>query len=186
MLISPNINFDSCLDEIEKIALDPAAIAAMAAGGKIIGANFLHRYGQNIPGVRQLGQGIAGIGLRTGMQGKPMLHPITRAVGGVLGDPSLMGAYEHSHQLGSTLGAEGITKAKQMIPMAKNMGLHVNTKLIDGIRTDSTGIRKVMDYGFTPVSQVGRDIRTGVSNMAHRAASLIPKALKTNNSLQVR
>ena len=45
-------------------------------------------------------------------------------------------------------------------------------KFVEGVPLESKGIRKVIDYGFTPVSQVAKDIKSGVGRLMPRKNAL--------------
>lgn len=168
---------EAFFDELEKIAKSKTAIMGMAgalAGGKIMLTNALHRYGHQIPGLRALPREVAGIGLRTAAQGKPMLGGLTRGAMAIMGDPQLASVYEAAHRAGSTFGPQGLHAAKTMLQQHAHMLPEAQsfTKFLGSIPIESKGIRKAIDYGFTPVSQVGQDIKSGLGKVVNK---VLPK-----------
>lgn len=183
--------YKAFFNELEKQAIDPMAMAGMVAGGKIMATNALNRFGHHLPPLRRLAQEVAGVGARTAMQGKPMLSAPLRHAMAVGLDPKLVGLYENAHNLtnaarhSAPLQNAGqnmhldvghlLSKAKQIPELAQA------ADFAKGIPLESKGIRKVVDYGFTPVSQVGRDIK----GLAGRAASGVGSTLKKVNPMKL-
>ena len=174
-------------DALQKHGIDLGSLAMTAApyvvGAKagIMAHNQFLRHGHKIPGVQRLGQEIAGLGLRTGQQGKPMLSsPMRNALATF--DNGMMTAYERGHAAGA--GTRGMSAVPGQTQLAQRQvgeaarslpGFQSTAKFIEGIPTESTGWRKALDYGFTPVSQVGRDIRNqGQRFMAGAKGILTP------------
>ena len=161
-------------DEVEKIAFDPLTMAVAGAGAKIMGTNAISRFADKIPPIRRLGQEIAGVGVRTAMQGKPMLSGPMRHALAIGLDPKAVSVYEGAHGVGNMLRQSGaalgnvrqVTQGLMQHPVARQFPNA--SKFISGVPLQSTGIRKAVDYGFTPVSQVGRDIVGGARNLGQR------------------
>lgn len=161
---------------LTKLGIDPIEMGGLLAMGKIMTTNALNRWGMHFPPIRRIGQEIAGVGLRTAQQGKPMLSAPLRNIAAVAGDPKLVGLYETAHNIGSRIkGVVGastplhehhaqLNALEHAVPDSKEFAAFVR-----GIPTQSTGIRKAIDYGFTPVSQVGTDIRNQGRRMITRA-----------------
>lgn len=161
-------------DESEKIAMDPLAMAGLVAGGKIMATNALTRFGMKVPAIRRMGQEVAGVGLRTAMQGKPMLSAPLRHTLAVGVDPKMVSLYEHAHDAGRAARQMGAQPA-QVEAMRHMLAAHPAAKqfsdmgkFVSGIPLHSTGLRKAVDYGFTPVKQVGRDIASGARRLMGR------------------
>ncbi len=167
-------------DEMEKIAFDPVTSAGMMAAGKIGLTNAIGRHALSIAPVRRLGQEIAGVGLRTAAQGKPMVSRPLREALAIGVDPKAVGLYENAHAVGSRVGQGGLANPRATLDTMQQLAAHEGVrpspevlkarKFVEGIPTESTGIRKAIDYTFTPVSQVGRDIR----DLARRAVGRGP------------
>ena len=167
--------------EKKKLAIDPVAAAGMMAYGKIMATNALSRYGHKIPAFRAVAREVAGVGARTAMQGKPMLGGATRAIGAVAGDPKLMSLYEGAHAAAKQAKNEGLSVQK-LRDMAMESGIAKHypgaKQYVDfakDIPLESKGLRKVVDYGFTPVGQVAQDIK----GAGQRAASSIGGAVRS-------
>ncbi len=170
-------------DEMQKIAaLDPMTAAGMVAGGKIMATNILSRHAPSIAPMRRIGQEIAGVGARTAMQGKPMLSRPFREAASAVVDPKLVGLYENAHGAATALGTHanpqairGIAEHIRQMPAAQNMpsvmrGADFASKIPLEHGPGVLGaVRKTVDYGFTPVSQVGRDI----GGLAQRGAQAV-------------
>lgn len=204
----------------EKVAIDPVSLAGMIALGKIGLTNTFGRHAAKIPPLRWLGKEIAGVGARTGMQGRPMLSKPTRELTSFFMDPKLTGLYEDAHTLGRYAGPSGAEALRQganklkgvkglpspVADAAKFVGERVHApaagqaaaphvmdaakgalghleglphmskkvteaaKFIESVPLESKGARKVVDYGFTPVKQVARDIGGGIKSLARRAS----------------
>jgi len=137
-------------------------------------SNALHRFGANIAPFRWLGKEIAGVGARTGMQGKPMLSKPFRNLAAVGLDPQLTSLYENAHKAGRLMGPEAGAQLPSIVgqlqhnPAALEMLGAKNLRLLHDVPLQSIGIRKAIDYGFTPVSQVASDIRHGVGRLLLR------------------
>lgn len=200
-------------DELEKIAakekeaIDLASLGMTVGGafgaGKALGAigsNVLHRYGHHIPGMKGLGQEIAGVGARTAMQGKPMLSSPLRHALNVTTNPELVGAYEKAHGLARKAMAEGMHPAELQQQLAQHAAKLKSyspeaaqaAEFAKGVPLESKGLRKVVDYGFTPVSQVGQDIKnvagraaSSVRGAAGRAASGVGSAIRKANPMKL-
>jgi len=165
-----NIEKAAFLDELQKIAskqkvaIDPLTIAGATAGGKILLSNFLSRHGLKIPGVRHLVGEVMGVGYRTAKQGKPMLSKPFREALALGTDSNLVNAYEMAHGAGrasKALGGGVLGDVLRQAPtLAAQSGMLPKpyVKLLSNIPTESKGLRKMVDYGFTPVGQVGSDI----------------------------
>lgn len=166
----------SFFDELEKIALDPVTMAGTLAMGKIMATNAISRHAMKIAPIRRIGQEVAGVGFRTGMKGKPLLGKVTREAAAIGVDPKMTSLYEHAHQAGSALRGMPAQAAPvfqrqmmqhplaQQFPQAQQFFRGVPTTPGAGI---PGAIRRTVDYGFTPVRQVGSDI----NRMAGRAFS---------------
>lgn len=181
------------LDEVEKIgqekvAVDPITMAGLGAAGKIMATNALHRFGHKLPPVKWLAKEVAGVGARTAMQGKPMMSAPIRHALAIGVDPKLTSLYEHAHQIAQNAGKQGIGNLQALRSNLVNhpvvQGIPALSQAADvakDIPLESKGLRKVVDYGFTPVSQVGQDIK----NVAGRAASGVGSALKKMNPMKL-
>jgi hypothetical protein len=171
---------------MNKQAISPVEMGGLLAGGKIMASNAIHRFGDRIPGIARLGKEIAGVGARTAMQGKPMVSPVLRHAASILGDPHMVSVYENAHRAGSVI-PKGTSSAQvkgmigQLIHNPDIAGLHPGlgkllsgpaAKFVEGVPLESKGIRKVIDYGFTPVSQVAKDIKSGVGRLMPRKNAL--------------
>jgi hypothetical protein len=164
--------------ELQKLSFDPMAVAGAMAGGKIMMSNLLTRHGMHIPAVRRVGQEIAGVGFRTAQQGKPMLSRPFREAASLI-EPHAVGLYEHAHQFGSAAASAPATAknwASRLQQGADRRGAGMAQKFLSGVPTESKGWRKALDYGFTPVSQVGRDVSSKIHQTIQRAlpASKVP------------
>lgn len=175
--------FKAFSDEMKKIAIDPMAAAGAMAAGKIMLSNTLGRHAASIRPLRWIGQEIAGVGARTAMQGKPMLSRPFREALATTVDPKLVGLYEHAHSAGNMIknhpgavsNAQQVAQQIQQLPGAKNFpAVMRGADFVGNIPLESKGIRKVIDYGFTPVSQVGRDIKGAVSGLFKRRPAPVP------------
>lgn len=176
------------VDELRKIAglkkeaIDPLTVAGITVAGKIGLSNFLTRHGTKLPPIRRLVQEIMGVGYRTARQGRPMLSRPTREALALGLDANLMNAYEMAHGAGSSLAPNFIRRAPELLAQT-GMVPKPYVKLLSGIPTESTGLRKVVDYGFSPVGQVGHDI-AGVakdvgSGISNRVGSIVNKLRRT-------
>lgn len=153
--------------------MDPVELGGVLGMGKIMATNALNRFGHHIAPVRWLGREVAGIGARTAMQGKPMLSGPLRHAMAVGVDPKLTSLYENAHAIGRNAhnaeDVRGSISALRALPEAQNIpAVAQATDFASKIPLESTGVRKVIDYGFTPVSQVGQDIKQGLTNAYHR------------------
>lgn len=145
-----------------KIALDPVTAAGTLAMGKIMLTNALGRHGMKLAPVRRLAQEVAGVGIRTAQQGKPMVGRGLREAAAIGIDPKLTSLYETAHHIGSKL------RPGQLVAQ-RDQALHSLTRhlpdatqhanFIRGIPLESRGVRKVVDYGFKPVGEVAQDIK---------------------------
>lgn len=154
------VEAESKVAEQQKEAIDPVAIAGGLAAAKIMGANLLSRHGMALAPIRRIGQEVAGVGFRTAQQGKPMLsRPFREAVATVV-DPKLVSAYEASHGVGSRITPQQVAAARQGIQSLTHQVPEVaqHAKFIEGIPLESKGLRRAVDYAFTPVGQVAKDI----------------------------
>ena len=151
------------LDEMEKIAIDPATLGAMGMG-KYFLSNALQMYGHKIPAIRRVGQEVVGASMRAGMAGKPALSPVTQGALGVFADPHLVKMYQASHAAGSALrGIVSPQRASQSLkdlatsgPVSRLVGKDA-TKFIEGVPlTADTRLRKAIDYGMSPAGPVLR------------------------------
>lgn len=144
----------------EKQAVDPVAVAGGIAAAKIMGANLLSRHGMALAPIRRIGQEVAGVGFRTAQQGKPMLSRPMRELISTTVDPKLVGAYETAHAVGSRVAPHQVAQVRQGLSAAAEHAPEVakHVEFAKGIPLESKGIRRVVDYGFTPVGQVARDI----------------------------
>ena len=135
---------------------NPIEAAGMVAAGKIMASNALHRFGEHIAPFRWLGKEIAGVGARTGMQGKPMLSKPFRNLAAVGLDPQLTSLYENAHRAGKLMGPETAQQLPSVLgqlqhhPALQEMVGAKNLKMLHDVPLQSTGLRKVVDYGFTP------------------------------------
>lgn len=182
------INIRSFRQELQKLALDPATIAAATATGKILASNFLHRFGLQIPLYRRAASELIGVGLRSGLKGQPLLNPTTRHGLALLTDPTLIRVYEAGHSAGRHIRAlqnlpagpgtvvSGMLRQpadlqQALVKAMPSIGLGPEADVIQNIPLQSTGGRRVLDYLLTPVSQVGRDIGTALqARRPHEAA----------------
>jgi len=167
--------------EKKKLAIDPVAAAGAMAYGKVMLTNALNRYGHKIPAFRAVAREVAGVGARTAMQGKPMLHGATRAIGAIAGDPKLMSVYEGAHAAAARAKSQGQNLSK-LRDMAMESGIAKHypeakqyMDFAKDIPLESKGLRKVVDYGFTPVGQVAQDIK----GVGQRAASSVGGAIRS-------
>lgn len=192
--------YKAFLDEVEKIAhkekvaIDPMTLAGIGAAGKIMTTNALHRFGHHLPPLRRLAQEVAGVGARTAMQGKPMLSAPLRHAMAVGMDPKLVGLYETAHRAGGAAkGVGGLQQLGQHLSAAKQIPeLAHAAEFAKGIPLESKGLRKVVDYGFTPVSQVGKDLKgvagraaQGVGNAAKSVGKSVGSALSKANPMKL-
>ena len=89
-----------------------------------------------------------------------MLSRPLREVMAATVDPKLVSAYETAHAAGARVGAhgdtlrKGIATLKEHVPEAKGLA-----SFMEGVPTESKGVRKVVDYAFTPVGQVAKDVK---------------------------
>jgi hypothetical protein len=154
-----------------KIAVDPVTLAGGLLAGKTLAMNAAVRHMHQIPGVKHLGQELVGMGYRAAQQGRPVGSPWVRNIASYVTDPKLVGMYETGHALGTNVprgGAKGIgdllaQHTKTLSPEHQKM-----FDMAKGIPTESTGFRKVLDYGHTPVSQVPRDIKNWAASKFQR------------------
>jgi hypothetical protein len=140
-----------------------------------------------------MGREIAGIGARTAMQGKPMLSAPLRHAASIIGDPTLVSLYENAHKAG-TIIPKGTTasQVKGMIGQVTHnpdiakihpgLGKILSgpaAKFLDRVPLESKGVRKVIDYGFTPVGQVARDIKGGIGRVLPKGGvgGVLPKGV---------
>ena len=127
-----------------------------------------------LPPFRWLGKEVAGVGARTGMQGKPMLSKPFRNLAAVGFVPHLTSIYENAHKAGKLLGPDAALQLPSVLgelqhnPMAQEMVGAKNLQLLHDVPLQSTGVRKVVDYGFTPVSQVASDVGHGIGRLLPR------------------
>lgn len=147
--------------ELEKEAIDPVSLAGGLAGAKFLASNIMLRHGGKLGPIRRIGQELAGVGFRTAQQGKPMLsRPLREILAST--EPHLVKAYENAHAAGRAIPATPghVAAAKEGLQnVAKHFpALSEGASFVQGIPTESTGLRRVVDYGFTPVGQVARDI----------------------------
>src|SRR3954470_24668694 len=101
------VRFRAFFDELEKLAVDPVTAAGLMAAGKIGLTNAISRHAAKLPPIRWLGKEIAGVGLRTAAQGKPMLSKTLREAMAIGVDPKMVGLYEGAHQAGQLIGKGG-------------------------------------------------------------------------------
>jgi len=156
---------------LTKTALDPVTAAMGLAAGKTLAMNFATRHMHQIPGIKHLGQELAGMGYRAAQQGRPVGSPWVRNAASYMTDPKLVGLYETGHALGAAVppgSTEGLgdlltQHASTMSPEHQKM-----FNMVKGIPTESTGFRKVLDYGQTPVSQVPGDIKNWAASKFQR------------------
>ena len=103
-----------------------------------------------------------------------MLSRPMREVMSAVTAPSAVGLYEAAHGMGRTLGshtpaaAQAIGHIGSHPALAQAPGIQSALGMAGGIPLESKGVRKVIDYGFTPVSQVARDVKQGVGKLFRR------------------
>lgn len=161
---------------LTKVAVDPVSAAVGLATGKTLALNMAVRHMHQIPGIKHLGQEIAGMGYRAAQQGRPVGSPWVRNLASYVTDPKLVGLYETGHAVGSAVPkgpVTGLTShltqlTEKMAPEQKKM-----VDMLQGIPTQSTGFRKVLDYGHTPVSQVPRDIKNWATSKFKRPSPVM-------------
>jgi hypothetical protein len=165
-------------DEIEKIAFDPVAAAGLMAAGKIMATNAISRHGASIPPVRWLAKEIAGVGARTALQGKPLLSRGLREAAAIGIDPKAVGLYEGAHAFAKRLGPDGFKLTKGLLGTNEARAIpemaHARS-FLDAVPLESKGIRKAVDYGFTPVGQVARDIKDKAKGLGHKVRQSLTK-----------
>lgn len=172
-------------NELTKVAIDPVTAAGMVAGGKIMASNLLSRHAASIRPLRWIGKEVAGVGARTAMQGKPMLSRPFREAASAVVDPKLVGLYENAHAAGS-LGAKNLQRAKDAARKVKehlgdkgSPAVRRSVEFLDDVPLESKGVRKIVDYGFTPVSQVGRDIKELTGKAGRRVREVFRRRRET-------
>jgi hypothetical protein len=157
-----------------ELAMEKVAFGLMeAALGKIMFSNFLGRHGHRLPGAKTIGAEILGMGVRAGLQGKPMISRPTRELIAITVDPKLVSAYEKSYQLGSAMqkyGPRGIRRMSSAIGLAGKIpglgriapglkeGMSEFKEILDMVPLESKGLRKIVDYSLSSPSRVGSDI----------------------------
>jgi hypothetical protein len=170
-------------DELTKIAIDPVTAASLLAGTKIVGSNLIARHAHRLAPLRWLGREIAGVGLRTARQGKPMLSRPMREIMAATTDPKIVGLYENAHAVGRLSKGKNLKDAQEILTKIKKSGLTRDmpdvqkaTEFLSKVPTESKGFRKVVDYGFTPVGQVGKDIKGLAGGVAKDIKGLAGRA----------
>ena len=149
--------------------------AASLALGKTMFMNAITRNAKSIPGVAPLARGIAGMGYRAAQQGKPLGNKLVRGAASIMSDPKLVDLYEGGYMAGHHAGPEGKKFMRNLDDLRPYIGDKGN-ELLDlagSIPTESTGIRRVLDAGATPVSQIPGHIRDA-ANRAHIYATQTP------------
>jgi hypothetical protein len=156
-----------------KVALDPVTMAAGLAAGKSVAMNVAMRHMHQIPGIKHLGQELIGMGYRGAQQGRPMGSPWLRNAASYMTDPKLVGMYEAGHTMGTQVPKGSHAALGNLISQYTQNLSPEHKKMFDmakGIPTESTGFRKVLDYGHTPVSQVPGDIKNWAASKFRRTA----------------
>lgn len=165
---------------LEKRAVDPATIAGLLAAGKIMGANAVSRHAHKIRPLRWLGKEIAGVGARTAAQGKPQLSRLTREALAIGVDPKVVGLYEGAYEGVKGVGANNkalrdlklVIQSRRAEELSKRLPAIAQTReFLSKVPTESTGVRKGVDYLFSDVRDVGRDIRNLVRRRNKTAAA---------------
>jgi hypothetical protein len=138
---------------MRKVAIDPVATGALLAVAKL---NLMRRFAHKIPGIRNIATEAAGIGARTALQGKPMMSAPLRHVTALVTDPAAVKAYELGYSAASKLGPNTPAALRELRALTRDFEpVHGLTK----VPLESRGLRKAIDYAFTPVSHVARDLR---------------------------
>jgi len=156
---------------LTKVAMDPVTLAGTLLAGKTLAMNAAVRHMHQIPGVKHLGQELVGMGYRAAQQGRPVGSPWVRNVASYVTDPKLVGMYEAGHTMGAQV-PKGSTEGLSNLVSHYSQNLSPDHKkmfdMAKGIPTESTGFRKVLDYGHTPVSQVPGDIKNWAASKFQR------------------
>ena len=169
-----SMDIEAFTDELEKIGIDPVSMAAMAAGAKILGHNAITRHGMKFKPFRRMTSEIIGAGARAGAAGKPQLSRPLREFLSLVTDPHMVSALERGHQVGTRLGPSRLQHAKKLAlhpELSKTLGPNVADVIRNVPLKANTRARKALDYGFTPVRQVGKDIKDLLSRNVKAPAS---------------
>ena len=144
-----------------KVAIDPISLAGGITAAKIMATNALNRHGMKLAPIRRLGQEIAGVGVRTAQQGKPMLSRPLREAMAIGLDPKLTGLYETAHHVGTKVHPGQIPQLKQGLgELTRHMpDATQHAEFLKGIPLESKGWRKAVDYTFKPVGEVASDVK---------------------------
>lgn len=151
-----------------------------ALAGKVVAANMVFRHGAKLAPVRWVGKEIAGVGMRAGMAGKPMINRPTREIAALFVDPQAVGGYEAAHALGKKLQGKDPATLKNVTDKASHIAGLLGMDKAKGlsewaakIPLESTGARGVVDRVLQPAIPHTETAMKHVKALAAAARKLV-------------